>query len=85
MLVAAAASLAVGAMGVQLLAVWSAIWETVRIGDDHFGSFRAAHPAWAAHPGILLAAGVLLFWIVAVGLVLPARTDEPPDALTHSG
>ena len=84
-LVAAAASPAVGAMGVQLLAVWSAIWETVRIGDDHFGTFRAAHPPWAAHPGMLLSAGMLLFVIVAVGVVLPARTDEPPDALTHSG
>lgn len=65
-----ASALAFSALGVQFAVVWSAIWECVRIGDDHFGTFRAARPPWGDHVDLLFAAGVALFMIVSV---LPRR------------
>jgi hypothetical protein len=65
-----ATALAFSALGVQFAAVWSAIWECVRIGDDHFGTFRAARPPWGDHIDLLFAGGVMLFMIVSA---LPRR------------
>jgi hypothetical protein len=65
-LVTAGASMALSALGVQLGAVWGAIWECVRIGDDHFGSFRAARAPIGRHVGALFAGGIVLFWLVAL-------------------
>jgi hypothetical protein len=72
------AALAFSALGVQLAVVWSAIWECVRIGDDHFGTFRAARPPWGDHVDLLFACGITLFVIVSA---LPRRgVLGPPDA-----
>jgi len=59
-------ALVFSALGVQLAVVWSAIWECVRIGGDHFGTFRAARPPWGDHVDLLFAAGVALFLIVSL-------------------
>jgi hypothetical protein len=77
-------ALAFSALGVQLAVVWSAIWECVRIGDDHFGTFRAARPPWGDHVDLLFAAGVALFVIVSA---LPRRgavggVDAPSSPVT---
>src|SRR5262245_50393254 len=74
LVVTAVASISFSFVGVQLGTVWGAIWETVRIGDDHFGSFRAAHAPSAHHLPQLFAGGVLLFWIARAGLFVK-RTE----------
>jgi hypothetical protein len=63
--VTAAASIFFSFVGVQLGAVWGAIWETVRIADAHFGTFRAARAPTGSHLAYVFAANVLLFWIAA--------------------
>jgi hypothetical protein len=63
--IVAAAAAAASFLGIQLGAVWSAIWECVRIGDDHFGVFRAAHPAVMQHLDAVFAGGMVLFAIAA--------------------
>lgn len=83
--VIAGSALAFSALGVQRAVVWSAIWECVRIGDDHFGTFRAARPPWGDHVGLLFAAGVGLFMIVSL---LPRRDaagdlDAPSSPVTR--
>jgi len=70
-----AAAPAFSALGVQVAVVWAAIWECVRIGDDHFGTFRAARPPWGDHVGLLFAGGVALFAIVSM---LPRRGAGGP-------
>ena len=73
--IGAASSTAASAVGIQLGVVWSAIWETVRIGDDHFGSFRATRPPWDGHLAVVFAGAVILYWIVAavVSQTVPAQ------------
>jgi len=63
--IVAAASAAASFLGIQLGVVWGAIWECVRIGDDHFGVFRASHPAVMQHLGAVFAGGVAVFAIAA--------------------
>jgi hypothetical protein len=80
------ASAAASALGVQLGAVWGAIWECVRIGDDHFGSFRAAHPFWHQEIGAVFAGGVLVFWTIAIlESVRGAAATEHAEASTSDG
>ncbi len=69
--IGAAASIGASIVGIQLGVVWSAISEAVRIGDDHFGTFRATRPPWDGHLAVVFAGGVVLYWIVAV---LQSRT-----------
>jgi hypothetical protein len=64
--IAAIASLAVAGLGLQLMAVWGGVWECVRIGDDHFGSFRATRSPVVTHLGAFYAGGVVLFWTIAL-------------------
>ena len=75
--IGAAASVAASIIGIQLGVVWSAICETVRIGDDHFGSFRATRPPWDGHLAVVFAGTVALYWIVAT---VVSRTVPTPDA-----
>jgi hypothetical protein len=63
-----------GLLGGQL---WFAIWELVRIGNDHFGGSRAALNLWGEHSGALLIAGVLLFWFIASLRYWATSDDEP--------
>ena len=75
--VGAAASIAASIVGIQLGVVWSAIWEAVRIGDDHFGSFRATRPPWDGHLAVVFAGAVILYWIVAA---VGSRTGPAHEA-----
>jgi hypothetical protein len=61
-------SAAISFLGFQLLQLWSGLWEVGRVGNGHMSSFRAAtHDVWShQHVGVLLAGGVLLFWLVAM-------------------
>jgi hypothetical protein len=45
----------------------------VRIGDDHFGSFRAARAPSGNNLPHLFVADVLLFWIAAAGIQVRRR------------
>jgi len=74
--VLAMASAAFSALGVQLAAVWSAICETVRIGDDHFGMFRATRSPLTQHVAAAFVIGVALFWL-AVLAYRRLRPSEP--------
>jgi hypothetical protein len=76
--VMAGASLGFSVLGIQLGALWTAIWECVRIGDDHLGTFRAAHDPWGQHLGDLFIAGIVLFWIVAALAWRLSRDTELP-------
>jgi hypothetical protein len=73
--VTAGASIVFSLAGLQFAAVWGAIWETVRIGDDHFGSFRAARAPSGNNLPHLFVADVLLFWIAAAGIQVRRRWD----------
>jgi hypothetical protein len=76
-----AASIALSALGMQLGAIWTAIWEAARIGDDHLGTFRAARVPWGQHAGEIFAAGVVIFWVTS--LVVALRAPEVPQAETN--
>jgi len=61
------ASLVVGFLGLQAGQLWTAAWETVRVGNGHIGGFRLAswvHP-WAGHVGALFIGAALLFCLIA--------------------
>lgn len=60
-------SLVVGFLGLQAGQLWTAAWETVRVGNGHIGGFRMAsrlHP-WASHVGGLFVGAALLFCLIA--------------------
>ena len=61
----ALASLPAAVAGVQLLALWGAVWEVVRIGNGHISSFRSTANPLAGHRGIEWTAAVLLFLAIA--------------------
>jgi hypothetical protein len=71
-----AASIACSALGVQLGALWTGVWESVRIGNDHYGTFRAARVPMSQHLDIAFVAGIVLFWIAAALASRSARDDE---------
>jgi len=75
----AATSIAASIVGLQLGVVWSAIWETVRIGDDHFGSFRATRPPWDGHLAAVFAGAVILYWIVAAVVARAVPVQDTGD------
>jgi hypothetical protein len=58
-------AVAAGAGGLALFAVWGAIAEMIRIGNDHMGLTRGLRNPWVHHQAELFVAGVLLFWLVA--------------------
>jgi hypothetical protein len=62
------ASLVASAVGLQSGQLWLSVWEAARVGNGHMSSFRAAtqHPWPHDHVGALFAAGVALFWLVAL-------------------
>ena len=74
--VVAMASAAFSVLGVQLAVVWSAICESVRIGDDHFGVFRATRSPLTQHVADAFAIGVVLFWLAVLAYRL-LRPSEP--------
>jgi hypothetical protein len=60
-------SIAVSVLGLQSLRLWSAVWETIRVGNGHMSSMRAAsYTRWNhQYPGAEFIAGILLFWLIA--------------------
>ena len=86
-IVTGGASIAFSALGIQLGAVYTGIWESVRIGNDHLGGFRLGRPPWTQHLEGVFVAGILLFWIV-VGLVSRSARDNEwpvdPAGATHT-
>jgi hypothetical protein len=68
-------SFAASFLGLVAGQLWFAIWEIVRIGNDHFGGNRAAHNLWVEHAGELFIAGIVLFWIIAL-LRYVAMSDD---------
>jgi hypothetical protein len=70
------AAAAFGVLGVQLGAVWSAICESARIGDDHFGMFRATRSPLTQHVAVAFAVAVGLFWLAALAY-RRLRPSEP--------
>lgn len=62
------ASAAASALGFQLIQLWLAVWEAVRVRNGHMSMFRAAtHDRWPhTHAGALLVGGILAFWLVAM-------------------
>ncbi len=62
LLSAVAASL----LGVQLAQVWVALWELVRLGNDHVSGFRASHSPWSDHLAWQFIGGVVVFALVSI-------------------
>lgn len=60
-------SVAVSVLGLQSLRLWSAVWETIRVGNGHMSSMRAAsYTRWNhQYPGTEFIGGILLFWLIA--------------------
>ena len=69
MIVTVGASMMFSALGLQAGAVWTAIWECVRIGNDHLGAGRAARAPWDQHLAGLFVVGIVLFWTVSAFVV----------------
>ena len=68
-------SFAVSFLGLLAGQLWFAIWEMVRIGNDHFGGNRAARNLWGEHAGELFMIGIVVFWVIAL-LRYVARSDD---------
>ena len=62
-------SLAVSLLGIQLLRLWAAVWETIRVGNGHIGTgIRSAAAAKWAHEVFdeQLIVAIVLFWLIAL-------------------
>lgn len=61
-------SVAASFLGLQLLQLWLAAWEVVRVGNGHMSSFRASTwNHWSQqHHGAHFVSGILLFCLVAL-------------------
>ena len=64
----ALASIFTAALGLQAGQLWLGVWEAVRVRNGHMSGFRTAtRTAWPHdHAGVLLAAGVAVFWFAAM-------------------
>jgi hypothetical protein len=62
------ASVAASALGFQLVQLWLAVWEAIRVRNGHMSMFRTAtHDRWPhTHAGALLVGGMVLFWLTAM-------------------
>ncbi len=62
------ASVAVSLLGLPFGQLWLMVWEAVRVGNGHMSTFRAAsYDPWPhEYLGVLFAAGVLQFWLIAL-------------------
>ena len=61
-------SVAVSLLGLQSLRLWLAVWETIRVGNGHMTTMRAAsYTRWNhQYPGAEFVCGILLFWMIGV-------------------
>src|SRR5947207_4059290 len=69
-------SFAVSFFGLLVRQLWFAAWETIRIGNDHFGGHRAARNVWGEHLGELFMAGIVLFWVIALLRYVAMSNDQ---------
>jgi hypothetical protein len=67
LIAAGIASVAFSVLGLQFLRLWGAVWETIRVGNGHMTSMRAASQTrWMHHVDGQLLVAILLFWLVAL-------------------
>jgi hypothetical protein len=68
----------VSLLGLGAGQLWSAVWETIRVGNGHMSLFRSAsYTVWTEHhAGALFICGVLLFWLIAYLSHRLASDDE---------
>jgi hypothetical protein len=64
------ASVAAAFIGVQAGAMWSAVWEIVRVGNGHMSGYRAAHNPWADRLSMVFLGAVALFWLAGLAVYL---------------
>ncbi len=80
-------SVAFSVLGLQFLRLWGAVWETIRVGNGHMSSMRAASQSrWVDHVDGQLIGGVLLFWLVTlccsrIAALEPAAEDRHPHGV----
>jgi hypothetical protein len=62
--------------------LWGGVWEAIRVDTGHMTTIRAASSsAWGhTHAGIDVAAGLLVFWLVAAIDAARAYKSGPPGA-----
>jgi len=72
------ASVAVTLLGLQCFRLFGAVWETVRVGNGHMTTMRAAsYNRWSQqYVGADFVIGVVLFWLIALYCYRVARTPE---------
>jgi hypothetical protein len=68
-----AASIAASAVGIVAGELWSLLAEGYRVSSNNHMSYRAVRIPWTHHRPAIFAAGVILFWIVALR---PRRVSE---------
>jgi hypothetical protein len=61
-----AASIAASAVGVVAGELWSLLAEGYRVSSNNHMSYRGARIPWTHHRPAIFAAGLLLFWVVAL-------------------
>jgi hypothetical protein len=71
-------SLAFSLIGLECLRIWLGVWQTIRVGNGHIGTFRLSMYNFftTARVGMLFGAGVLLFWIVSARSYWFARSSD---------
>jgi hypothetical protein len=74
-------SVAAAFIGVQAGAMWSAVWEIVRVGNGHMSSYRAAHNPWADRLLIIFLGAIFLFWLASLAVHFLHRHKHEADAL----
>jgi hypothetical protein len=75
------ASIPAALLGLQILRLWGAVWEVVRVGNGHMSSLRAAsYSRWTyQYPGADFIGGLMLFWLIALFYYHAARDGERPE------
>ena len=75
------ASLAASAIGVVAGELWSLLAEGIRVSSNNHMSYRAVRIPWLHHRLAIFAAGVVLFWIVALLLSGTAGLEQRRSAM----
>jgi hypothetical protein len=74
------ASIAASAVGVVAGELWSLLAEGIRVSSNNHMSYRAVRIPWLHHRLAIFAAGVVLFWIVALRPATRADMRDRPSA-----
>ncbi len=76
----------VSLLGVLVLRLWGALWETIRVGNGHIGTGirSAAAATWARQVfDEQLIAGLMLFWLIALFCHRAASDSSAPASSPH--